>query len=285
MLLDASGRTQAAAGGGPAPAVSPAVRALQLDAEGRAGMRRAGAFNAQVMDFIRDKVVAGVRTDAIDALVDAYTRDHGAIPATVGYHGYPKACCISRNEVVCHGIPGAEVLREGDIVNIDLTSIVDGWFGDQSETFLVGEVSAGARALVQTAWECLWRGIDACRVGGTVIDIGRAIAPHAEGRGYAVVRDYQGHGIGRQFHQDPGVPHFPDTHSGRFPLVAGLCFTIEPMINEGTWRTELDPRDRWTVRTADRKLSAQFEHTILLTEAGPEVLTATTRGPQRAHVF
>jgi methionyl aminopeptidase len=258
---------------------------LHLSESDRDGMRAAGRFNAQVMDFIRDHVRPGIRTDALDKLVHDYTLDHGATPATLGYHGFPKSCCISRNEVVCHGIPDATELREGDIVNIDLTSIVDGWFGDQSETFFVGRVDAEAQRLVQNTFDALWAGIDAVSPGARVIEIGRAISRVAHAEGYSVVRDYQGHGIGRSFHQEPGIPHFPDLGMGQYVLLPGVCFTIEPMINEGVYKTELDKRDGWTVYTADRRRSAQFEHTILMTEAGPEVLTATRRGPQRGHRF
>ncbi|MCB9738453.1 MAG: type I methionyl aminopeptidase [Deltaproteobacteria bacterium] len=258
---------------------------LQLDEEGREGMRRAGKFNAQVMDFIRDHVRAGIRTDALDQLVHDYTLEHGAIPATLGYNGYPKSCCISRNEIVCHGIPNDAELRDGDIVNIDLTSIVDGWYGDQSETFLVGAVDEKARALVEATFESMWLGIDAAKPAGRVVEIGRAISKFAHEKGYSVVRDYQGHGIGRVFHQEPGIPHFPDYELGQFVLLPGICFTVEPMINVGDYRTELDRKDGWTVYTKDRSLSAQFEHTVLMTEDGPEILTLTERGPRRGHDF
>ncbi|MEY3013641.1 MAG: Methionine aminopeptidase [Pseudomonadota bacterium] len=258
---------------------------LQLDEEGREGMRRAGRFNAQVMDFVREHVRPGIRTEELDRLVHEYTLDHGAVPATLGYHGYPKSCCISRNEIVCHGIPDATELRDGDIVNVDLTSIVDGWYGDQSETFLIGEVTPEARRLVAATFESMWLGIDAARPAGRVIEIGRAISKHAHAAGYSVVRDYQGHGIGRVFHQEPGVPHFPDYQLGQFVLLPGICFTVEPMINIGDYRTELDRRDGWTVYTKDRTLSAQFEHTVLMTEDGPEILTLTEKGPKRGFDF
>ncbi len=247
-------------------------------------MRRAGRFNAQLMDFVRQHVRPGITTEEIDRLVYEYTVDHGHRPACLGYRGFPKSCCTSVNEVVCHGIPGPYVLREGDIINIDLTTIVDGWYADQSETFLVGEVSEEARRLVQCAFDCMWLGIEACRPGGRINDIGRAIQQHAQSQGFAVVQEYQGHGIGRQFHQPPDIPHFPRPRNTE-RLEPGVCFTIEPMINAGDWRTWLDRRDGWTVRTVDGKLSAQFEHTILLTEEGPEVLTLTQHGPQKGHRF
>jgi methionyl aminopeptidase len=259
-------------------------RSLILTEEEREGMRRAGRFNAQVMDILRPHVVPGVTTLALDRLVYQYTRDHGHTPACLGYQGYPCTICTSINDVVCHGIPDERPLEEGDIVNIDVTTIVDGWHGDQSETFMVGRVSEEARRLVQCAFDCLWLGIEAIRPYGRVNDIGRAIVRYAHAHGFSVVRQYQGHGVGRQFHQEPGVPHFPQP---RFRAVVepGMCITIEPMINAGTYDTVVDKHDKWTVRTADGRLSAQWEHTVLMTETGPEVLTVTKTGPQKGHRF
>ncbi len=253
--------------------------------EEREALRRAGRFNAQLMDYIRRFVRPGITTGEIDRLVYEYTLDHGHTPACLGYRGYPKSVCTSVNEVVCHGIPDNTVLKEGDIINVDLTTIVDGWYADQSETFLVGEVSETARRLVQTAFDALWVGIRAIKPNGRVFDIGNAIAEFVRPTGFSIVREYQGHGIGRQFHQEPGVPHYPDPRTKRVYIRPGMCFTIEPMLNEGTWRTVLDERDGWTVRTKDGKLSAQFEHTILMTEDGPEVLTVTNDGPQEGDKF
>lgn len=284
LLSDDAGDTAPPANAPPTGALS-ATAHLQLDEAGRAGMRAAGRFNAELMDYIRPFVQPGVQTETIDQLVHEYTLDHGHVPATLGYHGFPKSCCTSVNEVVCHGIPGAQTLQDGDMVNVDLTTIVDGWYGDQSETILVGDVAAPLRDLVSETLECLYLGIEAIKPGGRIIDIGRAIQRHAHAHGYSVVRDYQGHGIGRQFHQDPGVPHFPDYEMGQFVVEPGMCFTIEPMINLGTYRTKLDRKDGWTVRTADGKASAQFEHTLLMTETGVEILTLTERGPQRGHRF
>ncbi|MFZ9091376.1 MAG: type I methionyl aminopeptidase, partial [Planctomycetaceae bacterium] len=187
--------------------------------------------------------------------------------------------------VVCHGIPNTRPLKSGDIVNVDITTIVDGWFGDQSETFLIGDVSEDARKLVQVTLDSLYVGIDAARPNGTVTEIGRAIQSFAAAAGYGVVREYQGHGIGREFHQDPGIPHYPQLSSNRDLLRPGTCFTIEPMLNIGGWETQLDKRDKWTVRTKDATLSAQFEHTILMQEDGPEILTLTKDGPQRGFRF
>ncbi len=248
-------------------------------------LRRAGAANAAVLDFIRPFVRAGISTGELDRQIHDFTVSQGYIPACLGYKGYPKSACISVNEIVCHGIPDDRVLKDGDIVNIDVTTIVDGWFGDQSETMLVGTVSPAAQQLVQTTFDCLCAGIQAIVPFGTVYDIAVAITTLAESRGYSVVREYQGHGIGQKFHQRPGIPHYPMAESRRDIIAPGTCFTIEPMINEGTWETKLDRRDGWTVRTADGKLSAQFEHTILMTETGPEILTATRLGPRAGHRF
>lgn len=261
--------------------------------EEREGLRAAGRFNAELMDFIRPHVQPGVTTLELDRLVETYTRDHGHIPACLGYHGppgtppYPNCSCISVNEVVCHGIPDETRLKDGDIVNVDITSIVDGWHGDQSETFLIGSVSDEARRLVQCAFDSMWVGIRAIKPFGHVRDIGAAIYQFARKQEFEVVREYQGHGLGRAFHQEPGVPHFwfKGSNVGKQVIRPGMCFTIEPMINAGTYRTVLDKVDRWTVRTLDNRLSAQFEHTILMTDTGPEVLTQTKNGPQEGHRF
>ena len=258
---------------------------LYLD-EDRIGLREAGRFNAELMDFIRPHVQPGVTTQRLDELINQYTLDHGHRPATLGYKGYPRSCCISVNEVVCHGIPGPSALREGDIVNVDLTSIVNGWYGDSSETFLVGEVSETARRVTQVAFDALHAGIQACQPFAKVSDIGRAIERYVKSQDLEVVREYQGHGIGREFHQEPGIPHYlPKVGASQDIIEPGMCFTVEPMVNVGTWRTFVDSRDSWTVRTLDLALSAQFEHTLLITEEGPEMLTATKNGPQPGHKF
>ena len=269
-----------------ATATKPRPSRLCLNEEQREAMRAAGAFNAQLMDFIREHIREGVSTNEIDQLVYDYTVDHGHVPACLGYRGFPKSLCTSVNEVVCHGIPDDYRLDAGDIINIDLTTIVDGWHGDQSETFLIGEVTEEARKLTQCAFDALWAGIDAiAEPGSRVVKIGQAIVKLARRQNFTVVRTYQGHGIGRNFHQSPQVPHYPDDSSGAFVLEPGICFTIEPMINAGTWKTELNRKDKWTVWTADRRLTAQFEHTILMTEKGAEVLTITKTGPQKGHRF
>ena len=237
------------------------------------------------MDFIRPHVTEGVTTLEIDTLVHGYTRDHGHTPACLGYRGFPRSVCTSINQVVCHGIPDETQLKNGDIVNVDLTTIVDGWFGDQSETFCIGKVSPQARHVVQVAFNSLYVGIRAIQPFGRVIDIGRAIYEYARARECSVVREFQGHGIGREFHQEPGVPHFPSSGSESIIIEPGMCFTIEPMVNLGTWKTRTDQRDGWTVRTKDGRLSAQFEHTILMTEDGPDILTVTKHGPREGHRF
>jgi methionyl aminopeptidase len=251
----------------------------------RDSMRDASQFNARLMDYIRPFVQPGITTGEIDRLIHEFTLEHKNKPACLGYQGFPKSTCTSINEVICHGIPGDYVLQQGDIVNVDVTTIVDGWIGDQSETFLVGEVSDTARALTQCAFDCLFRGIRAIKAGSRVADIGRAIVSEAHDRRFSVVREYVGHGIGRRFHQEPSIPHYPNRQSQFDRLMPGMCFTIEPMINVGTRHTVLDRRDGWTVRTKDGKLSAQFEHTILMTEDGPEILTLTKDGPQEGHQF
>ncbi len=249
------------------------------------GLRAAGRFNAQLMDYLRPRIQPGITTADLDQLAYAYTREHGHTPACLGYKGYPRSICTSINDVVCHGIPDATVLQEGDLVNVDLTTIVEGWYGDQSETFLLGEVASEARRLVQVTFDSLYVGIAAARPGGTVLEIGRAIYDYARKHRTEVVREYQGHGIGRNFHQEPGIPHYPYPGAAQDVLKPGMCFTIEPMLNLGVWRTKLDKTDGWTVRTVDGALSAQFEHTILMTEDGPEILTMTKDGPQPGHRF
>ena len=253
--------------------------------EEREGLRAASRFNAELMDFVRPYVREGITTREIDRLAYEYTKDHGHTPACLGYNGYPMTVCTSVNEVVCHGIPNNITLKNGDIVNVDLTTIVNGWHGDQSEMFRIGEVSEVATRLIQAAFESLYIGIRAVKPHGRVFDIGNAIARHARKFRFSVVREYQGHGTGREFHQEPGIPHFPDPRTKGIRIRPGTCFTIEPMLNTGTWKTVLDRSDGWTVRTKDGGLSAQFEHTILMTEEGPEILTLTKDGPREGHIF
>ena len=224
----------------------------------RDAMREASQFNAQLMDFIRPYVQPGITSGELDRLIYEYTLEHNHTPACLGYQGFPKSSCTSINEVICHGIPGERVLGEGDIVNVDVTTIVDGWIGDQSETILVGQVSDTARELTQCAFDCLFQGIRAIGPGSRVAEIGRAIVTEAHSRGFSVVREYVGHGIGRRFHQEPSIPHYPNRQSHFDRLLPGMCFTIEPMIKVGTRHTVLDRRDAWTVRTKDGKLTPQF---------------------------
>lgn len=260
-------------------------RKLLLTEPQRQSMRRAGQFNGSLMDYIRGFIKPGISTEEIDKLVYDFTVRHGHTPATLGYLGYKKSCCTSVNDVICHGIPDAYRLQEGDIINVDITSIVDGWHGDQSETFLVGECSQEARAITQAAFDCMHGAISALTPGCFVSTIGDSVVAEANRRGFSVVREYVGHGLGRRFHQYPNIPHVPDRKSRQDRLLPGLCFTVEPMVNAGTRFTKVDPKDEWTVRTRDGRLSAQFEHTILMTEDGPEILTMTNNGPQAGHQF
>ncbi len=260
-------------------------RSLRLNRAERKAMRAACSFNAQLMDHVRPFIKEGVTTAEIDRVVHQYTLDYGHVPAPLGYQGFPKSCCTSVNNVICHGIPDSYKLKSGDIINVDVTSIVDGWHGDQSETFLIGRVSDSARELTQCAFDCMHASIDALQPGCSVVVIGEVIVEIATQRGFSVVHEYVGHGLGRRFHQDPSVPHYPTRQARQHRIFPGTCFTIEPMINAGTRYTVLDRQDGWTVRTRDNKPSAQFEHTILMTEDGPEILTTTRDGPQPGHQF
>jgi len=237
-------------------------------------MRAAGRLAGKLLDEVAKRIRPGVDTLAIDDFIDAFTRDHGAISATLGY-GHPpytRCSCISINDVVCHGIPDAKtILRDGDIVNVDVTPKLDGFHGDSSRTFLVGDVAPKARRLVADTYHAMWLGIRAVKPGGTTGDIGHAIQQFAEAQGYGVVREFTGHGTGRVFHTAPTIFHYGKPGDGE-RLVPGMTFTIEPMINLGHWKTEI-LEDRWTAVTADGSLSAQFEHTVLVTEDGVEPLT------------
>lgn len=244
--------------------------------EGFAGMRKAGALAAAALDMLVPHVVPGALTQDLDRRVLEYVLAAGALPATVGYRGYVHASCISINHVVCHGIPSDKPLRDGDIVNIDITVIVDGWHGDTSRMFLVGDVPLKARRLVDVTYECLMLGIEAARPGNTVGDIGHAIQSHAERQRYGVVRDFCGHGLGRLFHDAPDIVHVGRPGQGP-ELRPGMFFTIEPMINLGKAGVKvLD--DGWTAVTRDRSLSAQFEHSIGITETGCEIFTRSPGG-------
>lgn len=235
-------------------------------------MRVAGRLAAEVLQMIRPHVQPGVTTEALDQLCHDYiVNQQQAIPAPLNYHGFPKSICTSVNHQVCHGIPGKKVLKDGDIVNIDITVIKDGYHGDTSKMFFVGEPSVMARRVCQVSRECLLLGIEMVKPGVKLGDIGHAIQRHAEGNDFSVVREYCGHGIGADFHEEPQVLHYGTPGTG-LTLKPGMIFTIEPMVNAGRREVKLLP-DKWTVVTKDRSLSAQWEHTILVTEDGHEVLT------------
>src|SRR5210317_562863 len=235
-------------------------------------MRVAGQLAGEVLRMIREHVRPGITTGELDDICHAYiTGEQQAIPAPLNYRGFPKSICTSLNQVVCHGIPGEKKLKNGDILNIDITVIKDGWHGDTSKMFLVGEPTVRAQRLCEVAHEAMVRGIQTVKPGLRLGDIGHAIQSFAEGKGYSVVRDYCGHGIGKVFHEDPQVLHYGRPGVGEL-LVPGMVFTIEPMINLGKKDTRL-LADGWTVHTKDRSLSAQWEHTLAVTEEGFDVLT------------
>ena len=246
------------------------------DAEGFAGMRRAGALAASILDALAVKAVPGTATSEIDDIVREMTIAGGGVPATLGYRGYTKSCCTSINHVVCHGIPGDKALKDGDIVNIDVTVILDGWHGDTSRMYLVGDVSITARKLVDVTHECLMLGLEQARPGNRLGDISHAIQTHAEKQRYGIVRDFCGHGLGRLFHDSPEVVHVGRPGTGP-ELRPGMFFTVEPMINIGRADCKLLD-DGWTAVTRDRSLSAQFEHSIGITETGHEVFTRSPAG-------
>jgi methionyl aminopeptidase len=235
-------------------------------------MRVAGRLAADVLEMIAPHVRAGVTTEELDRICHDYiVHEQKAVPAPLNYRGFPKSICTSVNHQVCHGIPGNKRLKNGDIVNIDITVIKNGFHGDTSKMFFVGEPSVLARRLVQVAWQSMWIGIHEVRPGATLGDVGYAIQRFAEAHNFSVVREYCGHGIGREFHEEPQVLHYGEAGKG-VELRPGMCFTIEPMINVGKRYVKALP-DGWTVVTKDHSLSAQWEHTILVTEAGYEVLT------------
>ena len=235
-------------------------------------MRQAGQLAAQLLAYLEPMVKPGVSTLELNDAAEEWTQKHGAKSAPLGYHDFPKSICSSVNEVVCHGIPSAkQILRDGDIINIDVTPIVDGYHGDTSRMFFVGEPSPLARKLVEVTEECMWRGIREVKPGARIGDIGAAIQEYAESHGFSVVQDFVGHGVGRVFHTAPQIPHYGKRGKGK-KLRPGMVFTIEPMINVGTWEVEVLP-DKWTAVTKDRQLSAQFEHTVAVTATGVDVLT------------
>ena len=241
-------------------------------------MRKAGKLAAEVLDYITGFVKPGVSTGELDRLCHKFILDHNAYPAPLNYRGFPKATCISINHVVCHGIPDdGKILRNGDILNIDVTVILDGWYGDTSRMYWCGDkISRQAQLLTQVTHECLMRGIDAVKQGATLGDIGHAIQTHGEQNRFSVVRDFCGHGIGRNFHDAPSVMHYGNKGEG-MTLEEGMIFTIEPMINCGTWQVKI-LSDGWTAITKDRKLSAQFEHTLAVVKGGAEIFTLSPQG-------
>lgn len=241
-----------------------------------AAMRKAGRLAAETLDFITPHIVPGITTEAVDKLCHDYIIAHEAIPAPLNYRGFPKSVCTSVNHVVCHGIPGPKKLQDGDTLNIDVTVILGGWHGDTNRMYNVGKVGVQAQRLTEVTYEAMMRGIEAAKPGGTFGDIGHAIQSFAEKQRFSVVRDFCGHGIGKVFHDSPSVLHFGRKDTGP-EIKTGMFFTIEPMINAGTWQVKILD-DGWTAVTRDKKLSAQFEHTIGITETGPEIFTTSPTG-------
>ena len=246
------------------------------DAAAFEAMRKAGRLAAEALDMLTPFVQPGVATEELDARALAFALDHNAIPAPLNYRGFPRAICTSINHVVCHGIPNGKPLKEGDIVNIDVTLIVDGWHGDTSRMYAVGEISRRAERLVQVTYNSLMHGIEAVKPGNTTGDIGAAIQAYAENERCSVVRDFCGHGLGQVFHDRPNILHYGDKGDGQ-RLEPGMFFTIEPMINLGKAAVKVLP-DGWTAVTRDRELSAQFEHTVAVTQTGCEIFTLSPAG-------
>jgi methionyl aminopeptidase len=259
------------------PAVNRRSSSIKIhSAEDYEGMRRAGRVAAECLDMLTPYVKPGVVTDELDRLAREFTLDNGALPACLYYRGYSKTVCISPNHVVCHGIPGPRTLRDGEIANIDVTCIVDGWHGDTSRMYLVGDVPARAKRLVDVTYDAFERGLAMVKPGAHFGDIGYAIQTYVESQRCSVVRDFCGHGVGRVFHDAPNVLHFGRRGEGA-QLEAGMVFTIEPMVNLGKYQVKL-LSDGWTAVTRDKSLSAQCEHSIGVTETGAEVFTASPAG-------
>jgi methionyl aminopeptidase len=235
------------------------------------GIRESGKINTQVLDLVQKEIHPGISTAQLDKLVYDYTTAHNAIPAPLNYMGFPKSCCISINDVVCHGIPDVRtILKPGDIVNVDVSTILNGYFSDASRMFMIGEVSEAAKNLVEMTKECLDLGTNQVKPFNSTNDIGRAIEPFANKKGYTVVRDLGGHGVGLKFHEDPHIDHFEKRGKGVL-MLPGMVFTIEPMINEGGYSVKI-AQDKWTVTTRDGSLSAQWEYTLAVTSDGYEIL-------------
>ena len=238
--------------------------------------RAAGKIAAGALEEVAKIARPGTLTEEIDKLCYEFINDHGAYSAPLFYRGFPKSCCTSTNHIVCHGIPSDKILKEGDIVNVDVTAIKNGWHGDTSRMYLVGDVSVKAKKLIKVTYESMLKGIEILKEGSFTGDIGNAIQTHVEQQGFSVVRDFCGHGLGRKFHQSPNILHYGDEKTGE-KLVAGMLFTIEPMINEGGYNTKV-LSDGWTAVTKDKLLSAQFEHTVGITNNGYEIFTLSKKG-------
>lgn len=237
------------------------------------GIRKSAKINNAVLDLVGKNIKEGMSTEEIDKMVHDYTVSQGAIPATLNFQGYPKSLCTSINDEVCHGIPSEHIiLKNGDIINIDVSTILEGYYSDASRMFIIGEASDEAKKLVEVSKECLYKGIEAVKPWGFLGDIGAAVQEHAEKHGYSVVKDFGGHGIGLEFHEEPFVAHYGKKGQGMI-LAPGMVFTIEPMINAGSYEIVIDSDDDWTVFTEDGSLSSQWEHTILVTEDGIEILS------------
>jgi len=244
--------------------------------EGFEAMRRAGRLAAECLDFIAEHVTPGVTTNQLDQLCADYVAERGAVSAPLNYRGFPKSICTSINHVVCHGIPSDKKLEEGDVINIDVTPILDGWHGDASRMYFVGKVGVKAKKLCDVTYESMMRGIEQVKPGATLGDIGYAIQSFVEGHRYSVVRDFCGHGVGKVFHAPPNVMHYGRPGEGMV-LQEGMIFTIEPMVNAGRHETKI-LADGWTAVTKDKSLSAQFEHTVGVTATGVEIFTASPKG-------
>tara|TARA_A100001011_G_C14250815_1_gene817754 strand:- start:617 stop:1393 length:777 start_codon:yes stop_codon:yes gene_type:complete len=240
------------------------------------GTRIAGAIASAALDEVAKVIKPGIKTDDIDKLCFEFINDSNAYSAPLFYRGYPKSCCTSTNHIVCHGIPQNKILKEGDIVNVDVTAQKDGWHGDTSRMYFVGDVSIKAKKLVNATYDAMIKSIQILKNDIHIGDIGSVIQKHVEAEGFSVVRDFCGHGVGRSFHAPPNILHYGEAKTGE-KLKAGMIFTIEPMINEGNYETKL-LNDGWTAVTKDKKLSAQFEHTVGITDNGYEIFTSSKRG-------
>ena len=257
---------------------APETRVVKIHGpEAFAAMRKAGRLAAELLDYITDFVKPGVSTAEIDRLCAEMTTARGAISAPMGYRGFPKSICTSVNHVVCHGIPSQDkILQDGDILNIDVTPIVDGWHGDASRMYYVGDVGVKARKLCEVTYDAMMRGIEAIKPGATLGDVGYAIQSYVEAQRFSIVRDFCGHGVGKIFHDAPSVLHYGDPGTG-LALREGMIFTVEPMVNSGRWEVKI-LSDGWTAVTKDKSLSAQFEHTVGVTATGVEIFTESPKG-------